>query len=917
PVIIHASHTKYGYNNLCGLQLAYTGAADTDADGLPDGWERRCFNNLDQLATADVDADGLSNLREYQLGTDPTRADSNANGISDRNDFERVWIEDAAPQGGYQYAAGGDTWNWVSSWYDGSGWGGQVLYPHSGRSWDPRMHVSAKVLNALHEHYFNRSLAVIRPAVGDVLYAYVNLDSSFPPSEVMLQFYTVENNGIGSWEHRAYWGANTINLGVNGTASRYPMGALPTAGQWVRLEVPASVVGLEGRIIAGLRFTLYGGRAAWDSAGTIKPDHDGDALPDWWEWQHFGNLVEGPNGDYDEDGVTNLDEYEAGTDPNTIRFSTLFENLRVNSSSANGTVTVIRGVAAKLAVLVDNTDFAAASWATYDSSFIANLGSAEGPHEVWVGLKGRADASVPTWAGYVLTRDTTPPMIVITNPVVSTVFQPLLQLQGYSPEPLASLRYDVANAAGTLTGLEGYVVKQFVDPDTLEITTNWFDCVDIELTNGLNTITLYVTDDAGNMSTTVLNFDFALPTTPPTVVVYWPQDGQQISGDSFTVRGRSSDATASVSAEAVGGGETTVVEGIVERDGKFWIEDIPLASGENTVNLSVTDVAANTTMTTFTVVKSSVALTIDPVHESFLNQPYVTVTGTINVSDHKVWVNGVEATLNVDATWIAEEVPMTEGGTAVIQARAIPISDNGGNGTGGSGGAEATLENPGNPNSPQSKDDEADPEKPWELVLIHYHKALLETSDRHLDPGEEEPYKQKRWSTIRWDLNQPGLEDYNDCWGKASAGYYTWGDANWDKKGKGFAIEGVEAGAGVCGIRGDPDATYPINAWTAWPGEYCSVAVTRERSDEFHVWTDTRARAAKTLYELRTGGKAKSQRKSIFVLTATASSIRNPWWPEWEFYPDAVDVAPPNIIIGSLGALGSDSRLYKALPDNK
>jgi len=320
PVIIHASHTKYGYNNLCGMQIAYTGAADTDADGLPDGWEQRCFNNLDQIATADIDADGLSNLREYQLGTDPTRTDSNANGISDLNDFERVWIEDATPQGGYQYSAGGDAWNWVSSWYDGSGWGGQVLYPHSGRSWDPRMHVSAKVLNALHEHYFNRSLAVIRPAVGDVIYAYVNLDPSFPPSEVMLQFYTVENNGLGSWDHRAYWGANTINLGVNGTASRYPMGALPTAGQWVRLEVPASVVGLEGKIIAGLRFTLYGGRAAWDSAGTMKPDHDGDELPDWWEMQYFGNLAQTADADPDADDLENIWEFRLGynpTDPHT------------------------------------------------------------------------------------------------------------------------------------------------------------------------------------------------------------------------------------------------------------------------------------------------------------------------------------------------------------------------------------------------------------------------------------------------------------------------------------------------------------------------------------------------------------------------------------------------------------------------
>jgi hypothetical protein len=310
PVIIQAKHTTYGYNNLSGMQIAYTGNVDTDADTLPDGWERRCFNNLSQTANGDFDSDGLNNVREYQLGTDSTRTDSNANGLLDLNDFEAVWLEDATPQGSYLYSGGGDTWNWVTSW-SGGGWGGATVLPHSGA----KMHMSANVPNAMHQHYFDRSLAVIRPGVGDMIYAWINLDSTYPPSEVMLQFYVMENNGSYSWEHRAYWGANLINGGVNGTASRYPMGALPTAGQWVRLEVPASVLGLEGKIIEGIAFTLYGGRAAWDSAGSVKPDRDGDALPDWWEMQHFGNLAHAGIQDSDGDGLSNVQEYQLGKNP--------------------------------------------------------------------------------------------------------------------------------------------------------------------------------------------------------------------------------------------------------------------------------------------------------------------------------------------------------------------------------------------------------------------------------------------------------------------------------------------------------------------------------------------------------------------------------------------------------------------------
>ena len=78
-------------------------------------------------------------------------------------------------------------------------------------------------------------------------------------------------SSLGSWDHRAYWGANSIGLGTDGSDSRRFMGSLPALGQWVRLEVPASSVGLEGRVLNGLAFTLYGGRATWDHAGKAVP----------------------------------------------------------------------------------------------------------------------------------------------------------------------------------------------------------------------------------------------------------------------------------------------------------------------------------------------------------------------------------------------------------------------------------------------------------------------------------------------------------------------------------------------------------------------------------------------------------------------------------------------------------------------
>jgi len=51
------------------------GNIDTDHDGLPDGWEQAYLFGLQSGAGDDPDHDGVSNLDEYRLGTNPSRAD--------------------------------------------------------------------------------------------------------------------------------------------------------------------------------------------------------------------------------------------------------------------------------------------------------------------------------------------------------------------------------------------------------------------------------------------------------------------------------------------------------------------------------------------------------------------------------------------------------------------------------------------------------------------------------------------------------------------------------------------------------------------------------------------------------------------------------------------------------------------------
>jgi len=162
------------------------------------------------------------------------------------NVVSTVWIEDSLPGGAVSGADGGDAWTWVNS--------NPTPFAGSGA------HQSAAA-QGQHQHYFDWANQKLAVATGDVLFAYAYLDSANPPTELMLQW------NDGTWEHRAYWGANTLTLGASGSNSRRSMGALPAAGAWTRLQIPASQVGLEGSTLKGMAFTAYGGRVTWDSAG--------------------------------------------------------------------------------------------------------------------------------------------------------------------------------------------------------------------------------------------------------------------------------------------------------------------------------------------------------------------------------------------------------------------------------------------------------------------------------------------------------------------------------------------------------------------------------------------------------------------------------------------------------------------------
>lgn len=79
--------------------------ADTDADGLPDDWEKFYFDRSASGANDDPDGDGMKNLDEFRAGTDPTRTESALRLLSSARDGSRRTTPRFPHAAGQRYTA--------------------------------------------------------------------------------------------------------------------------------------------------------------------------------------------------------------------------------------------------------------------------------------------------------------------------------------------------------------------------------------------------------------------------------------------------------------------------------------------------------------------------------------------------------------------------------------------------------------------------------------------------------------------------------------------------------------------------------------------------------------------------------------------------------------------------------------------
>lgn len=331
--------------------------ADTDGDGMPDGWE--VFNGLNPLdpddATGDMDSDGLPNLSEFLNHTDANNPDTDADGLSDgaevliygtdplsidsdgdgmpdgwevNNSFNPLYFPDStedADSDGLtnlgEYLNSTDPWN-PDTDGDGMPDGWEVLH-----SFDPLNPNDAQQdadndgLSNLMEMHLGTD-----PWSNDT-------DSDGLEDADELQYGTnpllPDTDGDGIIDGTEVHGvisphyANTTYF-TNATERDTDSDGLTDYEEVFKYFTDPTVPDTDAD-------GLYDGtevhpeRYAGKPTNATNPDTDGDGIPDGWEyfngeyvdyhWAPDPNNASDADEDLDGDGLTNYQEYLAGTDP--------------------------------------------------------------------------------------------------------------------------------------------------------------------------------------------------------------------------------------------------------------------------------------------------------------------------------------------------------------------------------------------------------------------------------------------------------------------------------------------------------------------------------------------------------------------------------------------------------------------------
>jgi len=284
---------------------------DTDNDGMPDSWEiANGLNPNVNDANIDTDGDGLTNIEEYDSGTNPQvfEKPDMSKGISPIFSVSLVKaIADSDSDGmpDWWEIANGLNPNVNDAYLDSDGDGLINIEEYNG-NWNPQK-----------SEYLGASYSVSEIWL---------LNTTIFQGDM---FSDTDGDGMPNWWEERY-NLNKNLADADGDPDNDNISNINEYRRGLRPDV---------NDIYGEVYSI-----SWifavDTIG-LYPDTDGDGMRDWWEILHGLNpLVKDSNLDPDGDGRTNLEEYNADSDPNVDDnkglncFSSI--NFTVNTDSYNG-----------------------------------------------------------------------------------------------------------------------------------------------------------------------------------------------------------------------------------------------------------------------------------------------------------------------------------------------------------------------------------------------------------------------------------------------------------------------------------------------------------------------------------------------------------------------------------------------------
>jgi PKD repeat protein len=263
---------------------------------------------------------------------------------------------------------------------------------------------------------------------------------------------------------------------------------------------------------------------------------------------------------------------------------------------------------------------------------------ASGQHLLAAAVRDRATNLASAQLVVQLTVDLTAPTVTIASPVDG-----------------ALVNTPTAVVDGTVSD-DGPVSSLTLDGQPVQLQPDGSFSAPVSLLEGSNVVVAVATDDTGKQGTASITLN--LDSTPPRLEMTAPAQSQLVNQSTVRVEGSATDESGVAQVEVNGS--------TVALSGSQFVEDTPVAEGDNAIVVRATDAAGNVAEETIHVVGFSlpdVEIT-DPQPLAYLAATTVDVIGTVSPPDAAVSVNGVVAEV-AGGTFVAHDVPLTEGGSVL------------------------------------------------------------------------------------------------------------------------------------------------------------------------------------------------------------------------------------------------------------